>query len=116
VAFGGLSGALGLGYFGDARRAAVGNKIMEQVVSLGTLVIRKFGLQRAGEKQAHRFLECGAVTCGEMVDTAAGCTAEACKDEDIVVIQDTTEINPRVKPEGKLFRAGGEPSWPWSGW
>jgi hypothetical protein len=95
-----------LGHFGDARRASVGKKLLARVIELGTLVIRKLGLDRAGEKQIHRFLDSPAVTCEEMIETASDQTIEACRGEKVVVVQDTTEINPRVKPEGKLFWTG----------
>ena len=64
-----------LGYFGDARRAAVGTET------------------RAGELAIHRFLAAPSVTCGEMLETLAGRTMAAASGRRIVVAQDTTEIN-----------------------
>jgi len=82
-----------LGHFGDARRAAIGNTLVERVVETGSLVIRKLGGTRAREIAIHRFLSAPSVTCGEMVETLAHCTAVACKGRRIVAAQDTTEIN-----------------------
>ena len=82
-----------LGHFGDARRAAVGNMLVERVVETGSLVIRKLGGTRAREIAIHRFLSAPSVTCGEMVETLAHRTAAACQGRRIVAAQDTTEIN-----------------------
>jgi hypothetical protein len=82
-----------LGYFGDARRAAVGTELIERVTATGSLVIRKLGATRAGELAFHRFLSAPSVTCGEMLETLAGRTLAAAAGRRIVVAQDTTEIN-----------------------
>ncbi|HXO08259.1 MAG TPA: IS4 family transposase [Solirubrobacteraceae bacterium] len=82
-----------LGYFGDARRAAVGTELLERVTATGSLVIRKLGETRAGELAMHRFLAAPSVTCGEMLETLAGRTMAAASGRRIVVAQDTTEIN-----------------------
>ena len=37
-----------LGYFGDARRAAVGTDLIERVMASGSQVIRKLGRRAAG--------------------------------------------------------------------
>jgi hypothetical protein len=55
-----------LGYFGDARRAAVGTELLERVTASGSLVIRKLGATRAGELAIHRFLSAPSVSCREM--------------------------------------------------
>ena len=82
-----------LGYFGDARRAAVGTELIERVTATGSLVIRKLGETRAGELAIHRFLSAPSVTCKEMLGTLAGRTLTATAGRRIVVAQDTTEIN-----------------------
>ena len=82
-----------LGYFGDARRAAVGTDLIERVTASGSLVIRKLGATRAGELAIHRFLSAPSVTCKEMLGTLAGRTVAAAAGRRIVVAQDTTEIN-----------------------
>jgi hypothetical protein len=82
-----------LGYFGDARRAAVGTELFERVTATGSLVIRTLGETRAGELAIHRFLSAPSVTCEEMLETVAGRTLGATAGRRIVVAQDTTEIN-----------------------
>ncbi len=82
-----------LGYFGDARRAAVGTELFERAAATGSLVIRKLGETRVGELAIHRFLAAPSVTCGEMLETLAGRTKAAASGRRIVVAQDTTEIN-----------------------
>jgi Transposase DDE domain len=82
-----------LGYFGDARRAAVGTELLERVTASGSLVIRKLGATRAGELAIHRFLSAPSVSCREMLSTLAGRTLAASAGRHIVVAQDTTEIN-----------------------
>ena len=82
-----------LGYFGDARRAAIGSELIERVTATGSLVIRKLGATRAGELAFHRFLSAPSVTCKEMLGTLAGRTLAAARGRRIVVAQDTTEIN-----------------------
>lgn len=82
-----------LGYFGDARRAAIGTELFERATATGSLVIRKLGETRAGELAIHRFLAAPSVTCGEMLKTLAGRTVAAATGRRIVVAQDTTEIN-----------------------
>jgi len=93
--FGALMGRQGgeLGYFGDARRAAMGTTLIERVMETGSLVIRKLGCDRAGEVAIHRFLSAPSVTTAEMVETLAARTVAACAGRQIVVAQDTTEIN-----------------------
>ena len=82
-----------LGYFGDGRRAAMGTTVIERVMETGSLVIRKLGGDRAGEMAIHRFLKAPSVTTEEMIETLAARTAAACVGRQIVVAQDTTEIN-----------------------
>src|SRR5271155_1277007 len=82
-----------LGYFGDARRAAVGTQLLERVTATGSLVIRKLGETRAGELAMHRFLASPSVTFKEMLGTLSGRPLAAAAGRRIVVAQDTTEIN-----------------------
>src|SRR5712675_1588365 len=63
-----------LGYFGDARRAAVGTELIDRVTASGSLAIRKLGATRAGELAIHRFLSAPSVSCKEMLGTLAGRT------------------------------------------
>ena len=82
-----------LGEFGDARRASVGDRLIERVVETGSLVIRTLGGDRAGEIAIHRFLSAPSVSCKEMVKTLSSNTASACAGRRILAVQDTTEIN-----------------------
>jgi len=82
-----------LGYFGDARRAAVGTALIDRVTSTGSLVVRKLGIDRAGELAFHRFLAAASVSCTEMLQTVGSRSVAACAGRHIVVAQDTTEIN-----------------------
>ena len=74
-----------LGYFGDARRAAVGTQLLERVTATGSLVIRKLGETRAGELAMHRFLASPSVTGKEMLGTLAGRILAATAGRRIVV-------------------------------
>ena len=82
-----------LGYFGDARRAAIGTALIERATATGSLVIRKLGATRAGELAFHRFLAAPSVTHTEMSETLGQRTRAASANRRIVVAQDTTEIN-----------------------
>ena len=99
-----------LGYFGDARRAAVGTELMERVTASGSLVIRKLGATCAGELAIHRFLSAPSVICKEMLGTLAGRTRAATSGRRIVVAQDTTEINFLRKVESRPESSAG--LWP----
>ena len=78
---------------GDVRAEARGDWLIERVVATGSLVVRKLGGDRAGEIAAHRYLSSPHVSVQAIVATLAWRTAEQCAGRDIVVIQDTTEIN-----------------------
>jgi hypothetical protein len=82
-----------IGEFGDARLAARGAKLFEDVVSKGTIVLRRLGSRGAGERGAGRFLANPKVQREEIVDTVSQRTAQQCARRRIVVAQDTTEIN-----------------------
>ena len=58
-----------LGYFGDARRAAVGTALIERASAAGSLVMRTLGGTRAGELAFHRFLASPSVSHPEMLQT-----------------------------------------------
>lgn len=82
-----------LGWFGDARRAEVGDRLLERVVETGSLVVRTLGGDRAGEIAIHRFLSAPSVSRAEMIETLAARTAQACAGRRVVAVQDTTEVN-----------------------
>ncbi len=79
--------------FGDIRVAERANWLIERVATAGTLVLRKLGETRAGEKAVHRFLSSPYVTVERIVETLAARTAAQCKGRRILAVQDTTEIN-----------------------
>jgi Transposase DDE domain len=82
-----------IGSFGDARRAAAGAFLFERIVSTGSLVVRRLGVDRAGELSVHRFLSSPAVTLAEIAGTAAVRTAAACRGRRVVAVQDTSEVD-----------------------
>jgi len=47
------------------------------MMEIGSLVIRRFGCDRAGEIAIYRFLSAASVTCGKTVATLAARTAVA---------------------------------------
>jgi hypothetical protein len=91
----GLDGLDGfrIGFFGDMRRERAGALFFQQVVTTGSIVLRRVGGDRAGEMAAQRFLGCRRVTAEEITRTAGRRTAAACAGRRIVAAQDTTEIN-----------------------
>jgi hypothetical protein len=79
--------------FGDIRVAERADWLIDRVVSTGTLVLRKLGETRAGEKAVHRFLSSPYVCVERIVETLTARTAMQCAGRRIVTVQDTTEIN-----------------------
>ena len=71
----------------------MGSWLIERVMEIGSLIIRKLGGDRAGEIAIHRFLPAPSLTTREMAETLAALTAAAGAGRRIVVAQDTTEIN-----------------------
>jgi hypothetical protein len=79
--------------FGDIRVAERADWLIERVATAGTLVLRKLGETRAGEKAVHRFLSSPYVSVERIVETLAGRTAAQCAGRRILAVQDTSEIN-----------------------
>src|SRR5438445_12060615 len=79
--------------FGDVRVAERADWLIERVATAGTLVLRKLGETRAGEKAVHRFLSSPYVSVDGIVETLAGRTARQCAGRRILAVQDATEIN-----------------------
>ena len=79
--------------FGDIRVAERADWLIERVATAGTLVLRKLGETRAGEKAVHRFLSSRYVSVDRIVETLAARTAVQCAGRRILAVQDTTEIN-----------------------
>lgn len=78
---------------GDVRTAASGAWMFEQIVSTGSVVLRKLGGTRAGEIAAHRFLSSPHVTVDGIIETFAARARSASAGRVVVVAQDTSEIN-----------------------
>jgi hypothetical protein len=89
---GGYSGGLAMS-FGDIRVAERADWLVERVATAGTLVLRKLGESRAGEKAVHRFLSSPYVGVDRIVETLAARTAVQCSGRRVLAVQDTTEIN-----------------------
>lgn len=79
--------------FGDIRVAERADWLVERVATAGTLVLRKLGETRAGEKAIHRFLSSHHVSADRIVETLAARTAVQCAGRRVLAIQDTSEIN-----------------------
>jgi hypothetical protein len=79
--------------FGDIRVAHRADWLIERIVALGTVVLRRIGETRAGEMAIHRFLSSPYVSTRNIVATLAARTAEQCRGRRILSISDTTEIN-----------------------
>jgi len=82
-----------IGCFGHKGRQRAGAGVFRGVVESGSVLPRKVGGTRSGEKSMHNFLSRPEVTPGEILTTAARRTAKACAGRRIVAAQDTTEIN-----------------------
>jgi Transposase DDE domain len=86
------AGGIGMA-FGDIRVAERADWLIDRVVSTGTLVLRKLGETRAGEKAVQRFLSSPYVCVERIAETLAARTARQCASRRILAVQDTTEIN-----------------------
>jgi len=86
---------------GDVRTAARGAWLFEQIVSLGTVVLKDLGGDRAGEMAAHRYLSSPHVTTEWLLETFGARTGEACAGRRVVAAQDTTEISFSGKLAGR---------------
>jgi hypothetical protein len=78
---------------GDVRTAARGAWLAEQIVALGTVVLKDIGVGRAGEMAAHRYLSSPHVTSEGVLETFGARTGEACAGRRIVAAQDTTDVS-----------------------
>jgi hypothetical protein len=78
---------------GDVRTAARGAWLFDQIVSLGTLVLKDLGAGRAGEMAAHRYLSSPYVTSQGVLEALGARTGAACAGRRVVVAQDTTQIS-----------------------
>ena len=79
--------------FGDIRVAERADWVIERMVALGTVVLRRIGETRSGEIAVHRFLSSPYVSTENIVTTCAARTAAQCRRRRILAVQDTSEIN-----------------------
>ena len=82
-----------VGEVGDERLAAVGAEFLQAMNEKRTVVVKRLGGTRAGEMRFGRFLNNKKVTHKEMLDCEAKLCAKRAKGRDVLVVQDTTEIN-----------------------
>jgi hypothetical protein len=95
--------------FGDIRVAERADWLIERVATAGTLVLRRVGETRAGERAVHRFLSSPYVSVESIVETLAARTAAACVGRRVLAVQDTTEINFAGRDRKRRgFGAGGD--------
>ena len=86
---------------GDARTSARGSWLFDQIVSLGTVVLKDLGEGRAGEMAAHRYLSSPHVTSQGVLEALGSRTGQACAGRRVVVAQDTTEVSFLGKSAGR---------------
>lgn len=79
--------------FGDIRVAERADWLIDRMVALGTVVLRRIGETRSGEMAVHRFLSSPYVLTENIVTTCAARTVAQCRGRRILTIQDTSEIN-----------------------
>jgi DDE family transposase len=84
---------MGYGYQGDSRRVRRGERLMDDIVQSGCVVMRKLSGGRAAEVAAHRFLGSPEVTPDALLTGLTDRTRQACRGRYVVAAQDTTEIN-----------------------
>ena len=77
----------------DPRVLARGEWLLDQIATLGTLVLHHAGGGYAGEMAAHRFLSSPYVTPEGILSALGERTGQACAGRRVVAAQDTTEIN-----------------------
>jgi len=85
---------------GDVRTSARGAWLLDQIASLGTVVLKDLGEGRAGEMAAHRYLSSPYVTCEGVFEALGERTGAACSGRRVVAAQDTTEISFSSKSAG----------------
>ena len=78
--------------FGDIRVVHRAEWLMERIATIGSVVLRKLGGERAGEMAIHRFLSSPHVSVERIVESLGARTAEQSAGRHILVAQDTTEL------------------------
>jgi hypothetical protein len=80
------------GTFGDVRLDNGGVTLLERMVSLKTVCVRRLGGDRSGELQMGRFLANPKVTVGGIIDGWSELTGPAATGRHVLAIQDTCEV------------------------
>jgi hypothetical protein len=83
---------LSLGTFGDLRLDIGGAAILERMVSLKTVCLRRLGGDRSGELQFGRFLANPKVTVEKIINSWNELTRPAAVGRHVLAIQDTCEV------------------------
>jgi len=97
-----------LGYFGDQRRAAVGDDLLAAMQHHRTLHLHRLGQTRAQTQRFRGFLSCHAVGTLEMMATAGRKTNQRAAGRHVLAIQDTTELHfPTHRASKRGFGTGG---------
>ena len=97
-----------MGSFGDARLGSRFDWMLDRIVSTGSVVLRRFGQDRAGELAAHRFLDNDRIEVEEIISTLSERVGARCAGRRIIAVQDTTEINFSGRDRGRTgLGAGG---------
>lgn len=78
---------------GDIRTSARGAELFEQIVALGTLVLKDLGGSRAREVAFGRYLSAPLVTTQGILEALGAKTGAACAGRRVVAAQDTTEVS-----------------------
>ncbi|MGC8534535.1 MAG: hypothetical protein ACP5QR_03275, partial [Rhizomicrobium sp.] len=82
-----------VGEFGDKRLSDVGADLLRALEERRTVVVRRLGKTRAEEMRYGRFLNNENVTHEEMLTAEGSRVGARAQGRDVLVIQDTTEIN-----------------------
>lgn len=81
-----------LGAFGDMRLDNGGAGILERMVSLKTVCVRRLGGDRSGELRMGRFLANPKVTVGKIINGWSELTGPGAAGRHVLAIQDTCEV------------------------
>jgi hypothetical protein len=77
----------------DVRLERTAERMVEQIASTGTLVVRDFSPDRNGEMAAHRVLGAEKISVKALMSPHVARTVTAARGRTIVAVQDTTEVN-----------------------
>jgi hypothetical protein len=100
-----------LGGFGDERVRRVGARLLEAMSEQPTTCVHALATDRNEALAFGRFLDHEAVSCDEMLTTAARFTGRRAVGRHVLAIQDTTEFN-FPAPLGNLWVSAGAGSLP----